>query len=628
MKNFIIGTAGHIDHGKTTLIKALTGSNTDRLKEEQKRGISIDLGFTHFKINEEKQAGIIDVPGHEKFIKNMLAGVSGMDMVLLVIAADEGVMPQTIEHMNILNFIGLKKGLIVLTKSGLADDDLKELVKDDIREKLSNTFLKDSKIIEVDSIKNIGIETLKKEIDILLDDVETRQINTNPRLYVDRVFSVKGFGTVVTGTLIEGKLEVGKEVVIYPSKKETKIRSIQVHGQNVDVAYAGQRTAINLSNIKVEDINRGDIISLKDSLIPTMMIDCKINTVGNLSRPIKYWERIKFYHGSKETIGRTVLIGKDELKENEEGFVQFRLEEPIVIKNGDKFVVRFYSPMETIAGGVVIDANPKKHKKTDEKIIKEFEMKEKGSLEDIIMQTIKKSKDNYMGLKEICKVLSEKEEIIKDKMLKLEEEGRVYNINSIYISNSKFEEIKENMINELNEYHRKNKLKEGILKEELRNKIIKGIKTKEFDVLLEFIKEENLIEISNNIVKVKGFEVVLNKKQEELKLKLLKEIKKDNLTPKSVWDIIEQNPMNKNLLNYMNDLYLIRVSENIYYDKNVYFDIIEKLKSHLEKTNEPIGLASFRDLIGFSRKYAIILLEHFDKVKVTKRLEDNTRVIF
>ena len=334
MKNIIIGTAGHIDHGKTSLIKALTGRDTDTLKEEKQRGISINLGFTYFDLPSNKRAGIVDVPGHEKFIKNMLAGSSGIDIVLLVVACDEGVMPQTIEHLDILNFLDIKNGIIVLTKCQKVDEDFKELVKEDIRERLEGTFLDNVDIIEVDSISGYGIDKLINKIDDISNAIESKNEDSPSRLNIDRVFSVKGFGTIITGTLLEGKIKINDELLIYPKGIKAKIRGIQVHGENVEVAYAGQRTAINISNVKVEEIERGDVLADINSLEESKMLDVKISLVKHTSRELKHWDRLKLYHGTKETLCRAVPLDKDYIKKNESAYVQLRLEEGIVVKKG------------------------------------------------------------------------------------------------------------------------------------------------------------------------------------------------------------------------------------------------------------------------------------------------------
>ena len=348
MKNIIIGTAGHIDHGKTTLIKALTGRDTDTLAEEKKRGISINLGFTYFDLPSSKRAGIVDVPGHEKFIKNMLAGAAGIDIVLFVVASDEGVMPQTIEHLDILSFLNIKKGIIVLTKSDTVDDEFKQLVKEDIREKTKGTFLDDADIVEVDSISKNGIDELIKKIDSISNDIEDKNEHSPARLNIDRVFSVKGFGTVVTGTLMEGKISIDDDLIVYPNQLKTKIRSIQVHGENVNTAYAGQRTAINISNIKVEELKRGDVLASPNSLEDSMMLDIKLSLVKHSNKSLKHWDRLRLYHGTREILCRVVPLDKEIVNPGESCYAQLRLEESIVAKKLDNIVLRNYSPLETI----------------------------------------------------------------------------------------------------------------------------------------------------------------------------------------------------------------------------------------------------------------------------------------
>ena len=355
MNNVIIGTAGHIDHGKTTLIKALTGRETDRLKEEQKRGISIELGFTYFDLPSGRRAGIIDVPGHEKFIKNMLAGVMGIDIVLLVVAADEGVMPQTVEHLSILNMLGIEKGFIVVTKSDTVDEEWLELVMEEIKEEVVGTFLENKPVFPVSSINKTGIEEVIKEIDELSNTIEERNQDDMPRLPVDRVFSISGFGTIVTGTLISGKLEVGKEIQVFPGETKGRIRSLQVHDKDTDTAYGGQRVAVNISGVKTSSIDRGDVIAPIDSMKPTQVMDVKVKLLESLDREIENRTRVRLYIGSKEVLCRLVILDKDIMQAGDEAYCQLLLEEPIVAKRQDRFIIRFYSPMFTIGGGHVIE---------------------------------------------------------------------------------------------------------------------------------------------------------------------------------------------------------------------------------------------------------------------------------
>lgn len=389
MKHIIIGTAGHIDHGKTTLIKALTGRNTDRLKEERERGISIELGFTYFDLPNGQRAGIIDVPGHEKFIKNMLAGVIGIDIVLLVIAADEGIMPQTLEHLAILDLLGIEKGFIVLTKTDLVDEEWVELVEDDIQNEIKDTFLRNSPIVRVSSTKGKGVEDVISLINEYSMELEDREADDIPRLPVDRVFSISGFGTVVTGTLLSGKFEIGDEVQIYPGDTLGRIRNLQVHDKDSNIAYAGQRVAINLAGVKKDNLHRGSVIASVDSMKDTMMLDVKVKLLKSLDRTIENRIRLKLYIGTEEVLCRMVLLDKDELHPGEEAYAQLRLEEKIVAKRGDRFILRFYSPMFTIGGGEILDPNPDKKKRFDDDSIEELMILETGSPKHILEEIIK-----------------------------------------------------------------------------------------------------------------------------------------------------------------------------------------------------------------------------------------------
>ncbi|MBQ2911755.1 MAG: selenocysteine-specific translation elongation factor, partial [Clostridia bacterium] len=350
--NIIIGTAGHVDHGKTSLIKALTGIETDRLREEKKRGITIELGFAYIDLPQGLRAGIIDVPGHEKFIKNMLAGAGGIDIALLIVAADEGVMPQTEEHLEILSLLDIRKGVIALTKTDMVDEEWLEMMKEEVAEKMHGTFMEDAKIIPVSSYTGDGIPELQAELAKLAGECEPKNETIPFRIPVDRVFSVDGFGTVITGTLIEGVVKEGDTVTIYPDKIESKVRGIQVHSQPVKQAYPGQRVAVNLAGVHKSELERGDIIAAQDSMDTSMMLDALLKVTADTERHIKNGSRLHFYHGSREILCKVVLLDKDELIKGEQAYAQIRLEENVSLKAGDRFVVRFYSPLETVGGGV------------------------------------------------------------------------------------------------------------------------------------------------------------------------------------------------------------------------------------------------------------------------------------
>lgn len=626
MKNIIIGTAGHIDHGKTTLIKALTGRDTDTLKEEKQRGISINLGFTYFDLPSNKRAGIVDVPGHEKFIKNMLAGSSGIDIVLLVVACDEGVMPQTIEHLDILNFLDIKNGIIVLTKCQKVDEDFKELVKEDIREKLEGTFLDNVDIIEVDSISGYGIDKLINKIDDISNAIESKNEDSPSRLNIDRVFSVKGFGTIITGTLLEGKIKINDELLIYPKGIKAKIRGIQVHGENVEVAYAGQRTAINISNVKVEEIERGDVLADINSLEESKMLDVKISLVKHTSKELKHWDRLKLYHGTKEILCRAVPLDKDYIKKNESAYVQLRLEEGIVVKKGDKFVIRTYSPMETIGGGVIIDTSVKKHKKFDSKVIDSLKLKELGEPKDIIEEYLKQNKEEYSTIQTLMSYTGLNENVIEENIKILIENNRVIKLNNYYIHVKVYERLKEDIFDLLNHYHKKNRLKKGMPKEELRSKIGTKLKTRDLDVVILKMESEKKIKIVNKLVSSYDFNVVLNDKQKAIKLDIQKQLRKAGLASILTVEEVCINYNYKEVLESMIGYEIELLSDSHIMDKESYEIAKHTLLKYI-KENKGITLAEYRNLINSSRKNCLIILEHFDRNRITKRIEDK-RIMF
>lgn len=626
MKNVIIGTAGHIDHGKTTLIKALTGRETDTLEEEKRRGISINLGFTYFDLPNNKRAGIVDVPGHEKFIKNMLAGAAGIDIVLFVIASDEGVMPQTIEHLDILSFLNVKKGIIVLTKCDIVDSEFIELVKEDIREKTKNTFMENAEIVEVDSISKNGINDLVKKIDDMSNDIDDKNVNSPARLNIDRVFSVKGFGTVVTGTLLEGKISIDDDLVIYPNNLKTKIRSIQVHGQSVETAYAGQRTAINIANIKVEELKRGDVLATPNSLEESMMLDVKLSLVNHTNKNLKHWDRLRLYHGAREILCRVVPLDKEIIKSGESCYAQLRLEESIVAKKLDNFVLRNFSPLETIGGGIIIDTKPNKHKKFDEDVISSLKIKEKGELEDIINEYFKNNLKSYKTLKDIMSYTGENEKLIINAIDKLIKENKVVNINNIYVHINQYENLKKSIVDLLIIYHKKYRLRIGILKEELRSKIEIKFKAKEIDILLDKLQNEKIIKVDENLVSLYDFKVKLNDKQKEIKDNIQKKLKvPEILTILNIKDICENNYYEE-VVEYMIGKDIEKLDDTYIMDKETYEKIKTDLIKYLEEFSE-ITLGQYRDMLNSSRKNCMIILESFDRNKITKR-DDNKRTLY
>ena len=626
MNNIVIGTAGHIDHGKTTLIKALTGRDTDTLDEEKKRGISINLGFTYFDLPSNKRAGIVDVPGHEKFIKNMLAGACGIDIVLLVVAADEGVMPQTIEHLDILTYLNIKNGIIVLTKCDTVDNEFIDLVKEDIIEKTKNTFLENANIIEIDSISKRGINELINEIDNISNKIEDKNEDSPSRLNIDRAFSVKGFGTVVTGTLIEGKISVDDDLIIYPSETKVKIRSIQVHSKSVQTAYAGQRTAINISNVKVDEIQRGDVLAAPKSLEESMMLDVKVSLVNHSDKTLKHWDRLRLYHGTREILCRAVPLDKEEIQIGESGYVQLRLEESIVAKKGDKFVLRNYSPLQTIGGGVIIDTVPKKHKRFDEKVIESLKIKEKGELKDILEEYLKRSLNIYPTYKDIMSYTGDNDINIQNAIEKLINDNKIININNMYMHKKQYEQLKEKTINVLTEYHKKYRLRRGILKEELRSRVERKFKTREMDILLSKYSDDKIIKVVDNYVSLISHEVKLNNKQEEIKQQIEYKLKSCGLSSLLTIKEVCENHYFEEVLEYMIGDSIEKIDDIYIMDKEIYENAKNELVNYLDK-NKEITLGKYRDITNSSRKVCMAILENFDRNKVTKR-NDNVRMLY
>lgn len=631
MNNVIIGTAGHIDHGKTTLIKALTGIETDRLKEEKKRGITIELGFAYFDLPDDRKAGIVDVPGHERFIKNMLAGASGIDVVLLVIAADEGIMPQTQEHLDILTLLGVKKGIVVLTKCDLVEEEWLKLVKEEINGKIKGTFLEKAPVIEVSAIEGKGIHKLKETIVELTKEIEKKNIQAPLRLPIDRVFTLSGFGTIVTGTLIEGSISEKEDVMIYPNEFDAKVRSIQVHGDSVKTAYAGQRVAVNLTGIKKEDINRGDVLAKPRSMKSTMMIDVKLDLLKSCNRSLENWARLRLYHGSREVLCRLVLLDREILNPGESCFAQLRLEDKIVSKYGDKFVIRFYSPLETIGGGMILDPNAIKHKRMDEETIKQLEVKSEGDVLQILENVLIKFNGEFIDAEFISVHVGISKDIIQDILEELINNKIVYRFaKDRYIHRTYIDEKEEALIDLLNKFHNKNPLKPGISKEEIRSKIFNKTKGKVFDEILELYCHKGLIKVFDNIISLKDFIVEFSPKQEKIKDKILDLYLNSGYKTPSRDEIIKEFNLKGNDIDILQALIdmnkLMDINGEIILHREKYESAKKLLKDYLTEHKE-IALSQYRDLLNTSRKYVVPLLEHFDSIKLTKRVGDK-RVLY
>lgn len=630
MKHVIIGTAGHIDHGKTTLIKALTGKDTDSLKEEKKRGISIDLGFTFFDLPSGKRAGIIDVPGHEKFIKNMLAGATSLDVVLLIIALDEGIMPQTKEHLEILELLEVKKCLVVLTKKDLVFDEWKDMIKEEVKEYLSNTSFKDSKIIEVSSKSGEGLYDLIYEIDKSLEEVEEKDKEGPFRLSIDRSFTVSGFGTVVTGTIISGSIKNGDVIEINPKGIESRVRNIQVHEKEVDFAFAGQRCALNLSKVSKDEVYRGMTLSSLNTIKPSYIIDCKFSYLKSNDKPLVNRQRVRVYHGTLEVFGRIIILDKEGIKPGEEAYIQLRLEEEISPKKGDNLVIRNFSPMKNLGGGKIIEPLAKKAKRFKEDYLEELKLKEKGSLEDIVENLILSLSDTFKSSLDISKILEKDIKVIEKALHTLCEEKKIIRIetrdNIFYIHNKFFNKKSDEIYKILRKFHEENPLKAGINKEEIRSRVFfNKVKQKELEGFLSAMVDRNIIKEGFDIISLSDFEIKLTKGQKVIRDKILREYLKEDMNFRKIKDIIDNKSLEKEYIKIYNLLIeeglLIKLPEDIILHRDVLTSLSLKIIEFL-KDKGSITLGEAKELLGLSRKYLVGILEYLDKEGVTKRVQD------
>lgn len=627
MKNIIIGTAGHIDHGKTTLIKALTGRNTDRWEEEQRRGITIDLGFTYFDLKSGDRVGIIDVPGHEKFINNMVAGVVGMDLVMLVIAADEGIMPQTREHVDILGLLGIEKSIIVLNKCDLVDEEWLELVEEEVKEELAGTFLENAPVMKVSAATGQGIPELKDMIEHLTaDEVVQKDIHTIPRLPIDRAFSMSGFGTVITGTLLAGSITKEDTLEMYPIGKECKIRSIQVHGQPVERCYAGQRVAINLSNIKKSEIKRGCVLAPPNNMKNTMMLDVKMDILPSSMRILTNHSRLHLFTGTSEVLCRAVLLDKEEIGPGESGYVQLRLEEEIALRRGDKFIVRFYSPMETIGGGVVLEPNPTKKKRFQEETIEELKRKESGSSEDIIDMHIHNCKDSMMTIAELAKMTALSVDEVTQDVESLEKQGmiKVFHMkkDSYTWHSSNDKAFQQELTEKLSEYHATHPYRYGMQKAEIHNTFLKKVKPTVFDLYVDKLVEEGIIKRHNEFLSMPEHEIRKDALYEKTETLLLHTFEKAGLDFPKVSEVdlggIDPGVVEDILLLLVEENKIIKLGEELY-TLTSYVEKAKEIVLELLSQKDLITMGEIRDALETSRKNAKLLVEYMDSIKVTKR---------
>ncbi len=631
MKNTIIGTAGHVDHGKTLLIKALTGIDTDRLKEEKKRGITIDLGFAWLNTPDGERVGIVDVPGHERFVKNMLSGAGGINLALLVVAADDGVMPQTREHLDILSLLDIQDGIIVITKADLVEEDWIEIVKDDIAKAVKDTFLRNAPIIVVSSYTGQGIEALRTLIFEKVQVAANHNLSQPFRIPVDRVFSVEGFGTVITGTLIEGSLSEGDEVEIYPSGLRRNIRNLQVHSRDVETAWAGQRVAVNLSGTKRDEVARGNVLAAPGSMRNTLMLDVKIRALTDSKRTLRNGSRLHFYHGARESLCKLVLLGRDMLEPGGEAYAQLRFTDEVAAKKGDRFILRFYSPIETVGGGIVLDASPAKHRRSDERVRDALSVRELGSASENLLQAILDASPRFTQLAEVQKLLAMDGDTFREKLEVLIAEGSVIRLSTKTAIAVDFKDTLGRRLSKiLRDYHAANPLQAGMRRDELRGRLMPGREISLADKMLALYEQEGLITVLGPKIALSGFTIEYSESEKRLLAAIEAQFAAAAFMPPSTEELLAMHLKEKTaarrVLDAMLDTgVLVMVAPQMVFR----CDAVEKAWTLVEtftRENGAVTLAQFRDMIGASRKYALPLLEYFDRQGWT-RMENDARVL-
>ena len=654
-----IGTAGHIDHGKSTLVEALTGIDPDRLAEEKARGMTIDLGFAWLTLPGGREVSIVDVPGHEGFIKNMLAGVGGIDAALLVVAADEGVMPQTREHLAILDLLQVQRGVVVLTKADLVDDEWLALVREEVAELLQPTTLAGAAILPVSASTRQGLPALLAELERVLDEAAERQDIARPRLPIDRVFTMTGFGTVVTGTLLDGTLRSGQEGELLPGGLRTRVRALQTHRQQVEVAHPGGRVALNLANVARSEVKRGDVVTLPEQLQPTLLLDARVQLLREAPRALAHNTQVDFYSGSQEVPARVRLLDVESLEPGQQAWVQLRLSRPAVVARRDRFILRIPSPSTTIGGGEVIDVHPRYHKRFQSALLTSLATLERGSPDELVLAALDRRRELYTSkrdettsnkvegtqsggaraargligyeLAEIARQGNLSQDVTLWTLETLIKERRVRKVGGWWFAQTVWDALRSETIALLSEQHRQYPLRGGLSKEEWRTRL--GLTSRmAADIFLAFQEENVLAEASSagkitgapgRLIRLPGFQPTFTEQQQRQVERLLRTFRTHPSTPPGRADVeaevgadvlgalVEQGVLVK----------LGSATDPVLFLRETYEEAVERLVAYLRE-HTTITAAEARDLLGTTRKYVLPLLEHLDERRITRRLGD------
>jgi selenocysteine-specific elongation factor len=639
MREIILGTAGHVDHGKTSLIRALTGIETDRLQEEKKRGITIELGFAYIDLACGHRLGIVDVPGHEKFVRNMVAGAAGMDMVAFIVAADEGIMPQTKEHFDICKLLGVKDGLIILTKKDMVEEEWLEMVEEEVREFFADSFLEEAPILAVSSITGEGIDAVKEVLDEKVRNINFQEEFGPFRLAVDRVFSMKGFGTVITGSSLSGRIAVGDDLMFYAGGLTAKIRGIQVHGKEQEIVEAGHRTAINLQGIEKEQINRGDLAATPGTMQSSTLLDADFHYLAHNSKKLKNRTRVRLHVGTREILAHVVLMDKDRVEPGENADIQLIAQEPVAVWPGDRFVLRSYSPVATLGGGVILNnAPPKRKRATDQDrernqaifSIYKADNNEDDSLIEKMLLFLEESGvqgitadqlSTRLGLfgKKLKKQLQAP--ISAKKVLVVESDSQRLMAAQV------IERLSQFVLNLLEQYHQENPLKTGLAREEIRSRLRPPVDQKLFQYLMTSLVKNGVLVQEEAEVHLSSHEVTLQVDEQEIQKKIGTLYKEAGLRPPNLKDVLAMfGEFPEKQIRQVIDLLLqngtlIKINEALFFHAEELEQLAKKLQGYLAEREE-IDAPGFKDLTGLTRKFSIPLLEYFDKIKLTLRVGD------
>ncbi len=630
MKSVIVGTAGHIDHGKTALVKALTGIDADRLEEEKRRGITIDIGFAHFELpapdGSRIRLGFVDVPGHERFVRNMLAGVGGIDLVLLVIAADEGIKPQTREHFDICRLLAIRRGITVLTKSDAVDAETLEVVRLEVEDFVRGSFLDSaqSPMVAVSSLTGAGLDELKSALARVASEVAAKDSAALARLPIDRVFTMKGFGTVVTGTLVAGTIRKEAELEVFPAGKRVRVRGVQVHGSPAEAAVAGQRTALNLAGLSTEDLARGMTLAAADTFRSASRVDALLSLLPS-AKPFKDGARVHFHAYTTETIAEARLYGTKQLKPGDEACAQLRFAGPMLLLPGDRFIVRQFSPVVTIGGGVVLDASPATRKQRVEDALVFLQIMREGSPEQMLAARVARRGAIGLRLDEIPGEMNIRREEATRLALKA---GLVW-CNPVLVAAVAFAKVKTDVLQALKKFHDANPLVAGMSKEELRDRVNLGPEV--FYSVLGKLVEEKKLEVAGELVHLPGRGVVMKDEEAESKRIIEQAFASAGLKVPSLKEVlvglkVDKIRAQKIVTLLLRDKVLIKISEELVFHQSALMDLRHKVAA-LKNTAPKIDVARFKDMTGVSRKYAIPLLEYLDRERVTRRVGDERLIL-